>query len=123
MIEHELLAEQGILVIRPTTRLEEEDFAALAASIDPYIEQHGTLRGLLIQAERFPGWQGVEGLTSHIRLVKEHHNSIERVAVISDNPILAVLPKLASTVVRAKVKHFGTGERETALQWLAGESK
>jgi len=123
MIEHELLAEQGILVIRPTKRLEEDDFAALADSIDPYIEQHGKLRGLLIQAERFPGWQGVEGLISHIRFVKDHHKSIERVAVISDNPILTVLPKMASVVVNAKVKHFDTGERDAALGWLAGETK
>lgn len=122
MIEHELLVEQGILVIRPTKRLEEDDFAVLAKSIDPYIEQHGKLRGLMIQAERFPGWQGVEGLTSHIRFVKNHHNDIERVAVITDNPILAVLPRLANTMVHAEVKHFGISEQKTALRWLAGSS-
>lgn len=122
MIEHELLAEQGILVIRPTARLEEDDFAELAKSIDPYIEQHGALRGLMIQAERFPGWQGVEGLVSHIRFVKDHHKSIERVAVVSDSPFLSMLPKLASKVVHAKVRHFAVSERETAIRWLAGTS-
>jgi len=114
------LTDQGILVIRPTKRLEEEDFAALAETIDPYLEQHGTLRGLMIQAERFPGWEGVEGMMSHIRFVKDHHKSIERVAVISDNPVLAVLPMLANKLLaQTTLKRFATDERDTALRWLA----
>jgi len=122
MIEHELLSEHGVLVLRPKARLEEDDFANLADIIDPYIAQHGALRGLLLEAERFPGWQGVEGLMSHIRFVRDHHRSIERVAVITDNPVLSVLPKLANKVIHAQVRHFASDQKEAALAWLISTS-
>lgn len=41
MVKHELLREEGILIIRPEGSLEASDFQNIAQEIDPYIEAKG----------------------------------------------------------------------------------
>ncbi len=54
MIEHELLVDDKILIVRPTDALEKADFTTLSQLIDPYIESHGQLTGLMITLNHFP---------------------------------------------------------------------
>jgi hypothetical protein len=118
MISHELLAEVGILMVTPEGPLEAADFDALAKEVDPYLEQQGELNGLLIQAEAFAGWSDFAGLISHLRFVREHHQRIKRVAVVSDSRFLAIAPRLAQHFVAAELRHFEIRERSEALGWL-----
>lgn len=118
MIRHELLREQGILIVRPQGPLRAEDFSALAAAVDPYLEQHGTLNGLIIDAPAFPGWDSFAALLSHLRFVRDHHRRIRRVAVISDSALLTAGPKIVSHFVAAELKSFPSAERSAALAWI-----
>lgn len=118
MLRHELLADRGILILEPEGALRAEDFTALAAVVDPYIEQHGALKGLMIEAPSFPGWENFAGLVSHLRFVRDHHRLIRRIAVVSDNTLLAFAPKLANHFVAAEVRPYAAGERAAALAWL-----
>ena len=118
MIQHELLREKGVLIIKPDGALRAEDFAALAAAVDPYIERHGELRGLMIEAPSFPGWANFAALLSHLRFVRDHHRRIRRIAVVSDSTLLAVAPKIASHFVRAQVRTFDAADRAAALAWV-----
>jgi hypothetical protein len=70
MLEHELCTDQGVLVVRPKGPLSEDDFAALSAEADAYIENHGALNGLMIVAEKFPGWENLEGFISHFKFIR-----------------------------------------------------
>jgi hypothetical protein len=118
MMQHELLREQRILIIRPEAALQSEDFAAIARLVDPFIEDHGDLRGLMIDAPSFPGWEDFAALLSHLRFVRDHHRRIRRVAVVSDHPLLGVAPKIASHFLNAELKNFGAADRAAALAWL-----
>jgi hypothetical protein len=118
MLKHQLDETNGILVISPQGPLAADDFKALSAEVDPFIERTGELRGLMIEAEAFPGWDGFGGLTAHLRFVRDHHRSIRRVAVVSDSAVLSHLPQLASHFVAAEVRHFPAAERAAALDWL-----
>ena len=118
MLTHELLKDAGILIVKPQGALEAGDFEALAKEVDPYIEAHGTLRGLVIEAESFPGWSDFAALLSHFRFVRDHHRSIARVAAVSDSPLLTVGPRIASHFVAAEVRHFNFADREQALAWV-----
>jgi hypothetical protein len=120
MINHEFLADKTLLVVRPTDRLAKEDFAALAAVVDPVIEEHGELRGLMIEAPTFPGWQNFGSFVTHMRFVRDHHKDIEKVALVSDSNIASIVPSLAKHFVAADVRHFPAAKREDALTWLAG---
>ncbi len=72
----------------------------------------------MIDAESFPGWEDFSALVAHLRFVGDHHRNIQRVAVVSDSPVLAFLPRLASHFVAAEVRHFPYAQRADALRWL-----
>jgi len=112
------MKQNRILTVSPEGKLEAEDFAQLAEVVDPFLEEHGPLRGLLIEAEAFPGWQDFAALISHLRFVKEHHKRIRKVAAVTDNSVLSILPQVASHFVKAEIRHFPYHQKESALNWM-----
>ena len=118
MLIHELLRDDGILILRPQGPLQAEDFKSLASVVDPYIQEHGRLRGIMVDAQSFPGWDSFAALVSHLQFVRDHHRLIGKVAAVSDSPILSAAPQLAKHFVKAEVRHFNANERTTALAWL-----
>jgi hypothetical protein len=122
MIEAKLMRSDGILIVAPTGVLQRTDFERLRLLVDPYIEEHGILRGLLIDAESFPGWEDFGGLIAHLNFARNHEASIARVAAVTDSPVLALLPVLANHFSAAEVRHFEYRDRDRALAWLHGES-
>jgi hypothetical protein len=118
MIHFEMLRDRGILILEPRGALTAGDFAALGASVDPWIEEHGDLRGLVIVAPSFPGWDDFEALLSHLRFVRDHHRRVRRVAVVSDSKVLTSVPKMAGHFVAAEVRTFDAGARADALAWI-----
>lgn len=120
MLEYELWRDAGILVVCPKGALEAADFQRLAAEVDPYLDEAGQLRGLMIYAESFPGWSDFAALVSHIRFVKDHQQRIARIAAVTDSGFLSVLPRIANHFVRADVRHFAYQDRQAAVDWLQG---
>ena len=118
MLDHELQRAEGLLVIRPRGPLQADDFTSLAAVVDPYVEAHGNLRGLMIEASSFPGWDTFAAFVSHVRFVRDHHRVIRRIAAVSDSPILSIAPQLAKHFVNAEIRHFKASECSAALAWL-----
>ena len=118
MIKARLLREDGILVVSPVDTLEATDFERLRLLVDPYIEEHGELKGLLIDVETFPGWEDFSGMLSHLRFVHDYQQRINRVAAVTDNDILAILPQVADYFAAAEVRRFDYTDRDLALNWL-----
>ena len=118
MIDAKLMRGDGILVVTPVGQLKSTDFDQLRLLVDPYIETHGSLTGLLIDAESPPGWEDFNALLRHLRFVQNYHERIERVAAVTDSSILAILPKIADHFSAAEVRHFEYRERDKALAWL-----
>jgi hypothetical protein len=121
MIHHKLLQAEGVLIITPEAPLEATDFEKVAQEIDPYIEANGKLHGVMIDAESFPGWKDFAALIAHMKFIKNHHQKIQKLAVVSDSSFLSFAPKIASHFVQAEVKHFSRSQREDALHWLMGD--
>jgi len=120
MIESTLDPDQAILYVRPKSALEKSDFVKLAEKVDPYIEAHGGLRGLVVEVRAFPGWESLGALMAHIRFVRDHHRRIEKIAVVTDSPIGNMAERLASHFVSAQIRHFASAEVETAKMWITG---
>ncbi|MGD2112769.1 MAG: STAS/SEC14 domain-containing protein [Gammaproteobacteria bacterium] len=118
MINAQLRRKDGILIVTPTGRLQRADFEQLRLLVDPYIEEHGGLTGVLIDAESFPGWEDFSGLLSHLRFASNYHERIERIAAVTDSSFLAILPRVADHFAAAEVRHFEYRERDAALDWL-----
>jgi hypothetical protein len=120
MIKIEWRGEHNILIITPEGRLEAKDFVRLAQEVDPYLEEHGQLKGLLIQAESFPGWQDFAALLSHLRFVKSHHEQVRKVAAVTDSGFLSILPQVANHFIKAEIRHFSLHDKQSALAWIEG---
>lgn len=115
---NEVMLDEKILVITPEESLKATDFERLAKEVDPYIEAMGTLNGLMIYSESFPGWENFAALLSHIRFIKEHQHNIKKVAAVTDSGFLSILPRIANFFIHAEVKHFAYQDKDAALDWL-----
>jgi SpoIIAA-like len=120
MIEHSLDEKNAILHLRPKSALQKTDFESITALVDPYIEKHGKLAGLVIEFDQFPGWQSFGALAAHLRFVRDHHKLVRRIGVVTDFVLAEVAPKLASHFVAAEIRHFPAGQAEAAKAWILG---
>jgi hypothetical protein len=118
MIEYDLDKEHAILLVRPQSALDKEDFAELAKAVDPQIEANGDLAGLIINAPSFPGWDSFGAMVTHFRFVRDHHKHIKKVAVVTDSHLGDVAEHLGSHFVSAKIQHFPAEQLEQARQWI-----
>jgi hypothetical protein len=123
MLNVKLDSDLGIATLEPVGELSVGDFKAAAALIDPYVDDNKILKGVVIHAERFPGWNSFAALLEHLSFVKEHHRKIERVAFVTDSALGAFGEKVAGHFVSAQVKHFGFSDFENAKLWAASLHK
>lgn len=117
-LRYHLLPDKGVLVLEPTGPLSAEDFEALALTVDPWVESEGRLRGVVIHARRFPGWENLGALWSHLRFVREHHRKLERVAVAANGAMAELGPTLAK-LIGAEARHFDYDQFDEALAWAS----
>lgn len=119
MLHYRLEPRSGVVLLTTDGRLEASDFTSLAFTVDPYIRRHGKLRGILIDAVAFAGWDDIDALIAHVRFVRRHQRRVERIAVVTDDPFVEVLEKLASLFSDATIRRFATRKRAQAREWLA----
>ncbi len=120
MIEHHLDPATSILLVKPESALDKNDFTELAKAVDPQIDAHGDLAGLIIEAPHFPGWDSFGALVTHMRFVRDHHKHVKKIAVVTDSHLGDVAEHLTSHFVSAQIKHFPAGEVQQARDWITG---
>jgi hypothetical protein len=118
MISFQIIKDEGIVIVEPSGPLEHSDFEKLRAEVDAYIEENGSLNGLMIRTRSFPGWESFEAFIDHMKFIKGHHEKIRRVAVVTDSKVLAIGPGIAKHFVSAEIKHFVYDESDAARKWL-----
>ena len=122
-LTHRLVPEKGVLLIELRGPLRAEDFEAIAVTVDPWIEDQGSLHGLIVHGRQFPGWENLGALIEHLRFVLDHHRKIQRVAMAVDGKIGELGPKLAGHFVQAEVKHFEFDGLDEAMAWASAGRK
>lgn len=111
--------EKGIALFEPSGPLSESDFKSAVKTVDPWIEKHGKLKGLVIHAKSFPGWVSFGALSAHLVFIRNHHRKIGRVAFVTDTPVSAVAEKIARHFVKAEIKLFPYDSLDAAKAWAA----
>jgi hypothetical protein len=112
-----LIPGTGVVVFEPEHALSAEDFDALALVVDPWIEANGELRGLVLHARDFPGWENVGAFFRHLRFVRDHHKFIRRIAICVGGTFASVGPRIAEHFVAAELKHFRADQLDAAIAW------
>ena len=110
--------KQNYCLIEPQGPLSKEDFAAIASQIDPLIKRDGYLDGLIIKTRDFPGWEGLGDIIEHFRFVKNHHQVIKKIALVTDAKVGEIFPSIVSHFVKAEVKHFEFDDYGAAVEWV-----
>jgi hypothetical protein len=118
-LSHRLIPDRGVVVVEPTGALRPEDFDALELFVDPWIESRGTLRGLVVHMQEFPGWESLGAFIRHVQFVREHQRFVHRVALAADSRLAQIMPRLGELLVQAEVKGFGRNELDQAIGWAA----
>lgn len=122
MIDYDVDTAHSIVVVRPQSRLDTDDFVKLAKAVDPQIEAAGNLAGVIIDAPSFPGWDSFSSMISHFRFVRDHQQHVKRVAVVTDSSLGDIAERLASHFVSAEIKHFPGGDIDAARRWITNGS-
>ena len=119
-----LLLPSGVIVAEVKQALRAQDFDALALTADTWIESHGSLRGLVIHAREFPGWENLGSFFRHLRFIRNHHRNVDRVALAVDGRLASLAPRLADHFVKAEMKNFPYDEIDNAIAWAGqGDDK
>jgi SpoIIAA-like len=118
MIEHTFDTAHSILYVRLKDSLKQGDFAELAKTVDPYIEQTGDLAGIIIEAPTFPGWESLGAMAAQFRFARDHHKHIKKVGLVTDSALGKVAEHLASHFVSAEIRHCPAARLEAAKQWV-----
>lgn len=116
-LEFELLEDENVLVLRPHDELERGDFERVADAVDPWLEEHGRLAGIVVVAPEFPGWDNFSALIAHLGFVRHHHRKVGRVALVTSSRFVSMLPRLAGIFVAAEVRHFEVDAEGAAFNW------
>jgi hypothetical protein len=123
-LSYRLLPERGVLVVELHGRLRADDFDALDAAADTWIESgDGSLRGIVVHARQFPGWENLGSLLRHVRFVREHHRNIRRVALAAGGTVAQIAPALVDHFVQAELKQFGADDLEPAIVWAGAPAR
>jgi hypothetical protein len=121
MIDYELDKEHSILLVHPTAPIARDDFVKVALVVDPFIEATGGLAGVIIDAPKFPGWDGFGAMVNHFRFVRDHQKHVKRIGVVTDSALGDLAEHLASHFVSAEIRHFPAGEGDAARLWVSGQ--
>lgn len=117
-----VLEDRKVAVLEPSGQLRAEDFDAVEARVDAWLEETGgRLAGLVVHAREFPGWENLGSMLRHLRFVRDHHRRVARVALAADGALGEFAEHIGSHFVEAEVKHFGHDQLEAATAWAAGE--
>ncbi len=118
MLAVELDKIEGIVTLKPDGELLKKDFVAATKIIDPFIDRIGGLKGLLIHVESFPSWDSFASLIAHLQFIKEHHNKVSRVAIVTNSVIGNFAENIANHFLSAEIKKFQFDELQNARDWL-----
>jgi len=118
MMDIQLDTAKSILFVKVDSGFTSENFTQLSNTIDPYLKEKGTLKGVVIETKDFPGWTNVNAFIDHIKFVKNHQAHIQKIAVVTDSKLVAYIRKGVGFFVKPQIKHFPYEQATMATQWI-----
>lgn len=92
-----------------------KDLALVSLETDTFIEDLGGLKGIMIVAEYFAGWENLGAFFSHIRVLQRHIEKIKRLAIVSNDKLLSMLPHIANHFVVSGSERYMIAQADEAF--------
>src|SRR5215469_4325191 len=106
-----------VLKITVPEKLKADDFRLLAPQIDSLIQQQGKIR-LLIDASNFSGWENITAFERHISFIKNHHQKVERISIVTGHDWQHWVIGTIRLFVHPEVRAYDKNEESEALAWI-----
>ena len=122
MLTYRIEEEEGIVLIELSGPITLADLEALTSDVDSYLARKGTIRGLIVHTRSFPQWQDLGSFLKDMRFVLVHEGRIQRVASVTDSPLLMMVHGIVRHVFSPEIRHFPYGDVEAARKWIGEKS-
>lgn len=119
MLKTEIDEKNNLFIVTPEGTVSEADFEGLGDTVNDYINRNDKAPGIVLDAAGLPHWKNAAALFAHMKLVRDHHKLISKVALVSDSTTLSIMPVLVDLFLDAKVRHFRQADLEKAKSWAA----
>lgn len=113
---------RSIITLEPDSPLTIEDFQSAKRIIDEHLSLKGRLKGIIIQTEAFPGWTSFRAFLGHLKFIKDHHQWVKHVALVTNSPAAQLAETLAKHFINAKIRQFSFDEEEHARSWILNDN-
>ncbi len=121
MISIEKNEPDNIFVITPDQKISQDDIATLNQQINDYINAHDKVPNLVIRADSFPAWKDFDAMSEHIAFIRNHHQIVKKVAIVSDSTLVWLVRPFVDRFTGAKVRRFSANRFDQAYDWALGE--
>jgi hypothetical protein len=121
MIETEIREKEDVIIATPKGVLSAGDVKSLAARINDYINSHDRVPNLVLHTVGLPHWNDFAAFREHLKLVRDHHKVIRKVAVVSDSTLIGVIRPVVDQFTGAKVRRFPERALDDAVNWATME--
>lgn len=118
MIDMSLMKKDGILIVAPTGPFTDDDMEELRGTLSGMVADGDEVKGLLIDAKAFPGYADIAAMYAHLGIIRDFHDKIARLALVSDAAFASAGEFFAKTIMGVDAKHFPGSQREDAIAWL-----
>lgn len=116
-VRHHLAPDKGVVVVEVAQALRAQDFDELAATVDPWIEEHGELSGVVVHTPGLPRWKDLRSFLTYVRFLRGHHRKVRRIALSAGGRAAGIASRIGRRFVRPEVERFGYDELDRAIEW------
>lgn len=110
----------GVLLLDVKKPFSEEDFQTISEIIDPYFAEHGELRGIIINAKKFPYWTSAKNRMEYLNFAGNNHHKFKKAALSMGGFFTKIVARIARGKVHPEVKVFKFNQIEKAQDWILG---
>lgn len=106
----------GILHLQLLGQLDRGDYEGEGADLDAFIRANDRFR-LILDLREFDGWQGIGGISEHLKTLTGRAALVEKVAVVADARWQKMAAGIGRHVLKAEVQVFES--LDAAKEWIA----
>jgi hypothetical protein len=114
-----LTENDGILEVRVTGKLTDEDYQQFVPAFESLANRHGKIR-LLFEMVDFHGWTAV-ALWDDVKFDMAHFSAIERLAFVGDARWERGMALFCQPFTTATIRFFESAAIQEARDWLSSE--
>jgi len=112
--------KNGVLLLDVKKPFTHDDFKTISAIIDPFFEAHGELKGLIINAKKFPYWSDAYNRSEYLNFASANHQKFQKAALGINGFFTKIVARIARGRVHPEIKIFKYNQIEKAQSWILG---